>query len=423
MAWWNRKKAEDQPQERRGSIENPTVPINSSTIIQQFGHSPAKSGVYVDEESALTFSAVYACVRIRSEILASFPLNLYKKNGEAKELATSHPIYPLIHREPCEMYTSYDWRQLMEASVMLWGNGYSKIIRDRRYIPVWFDFIHPSRVTPYQIIRPDGSKGLRYDVKLDNGSKETIEAVDMIHVKGPSFDGVMGKSPIDLARESIALGLANEEFGAEFFANGAAFTGTINTPNTLKKEQVDRLRETWAERYSGSGNRWKTPVLDSGLEFRPIGIPPEQAQWIASRKFQLEEIARWYGVPLHMLANLDRSTFSNIEHQGIEFVTMTMGPRCISWEQEINRKLLREDEKDAFYSKFNMDGLLRGDSTSRADFLTKLVGFGIITRNEARAKEDLNPLEGLDDPLTPANLQDQSAKDLNNGTDQKVLTN
>jgi HK97 family phage portal protein len=418
MAFWNRKRDKGDGKtvndhEERGSIENPSVPLNPANFAD-FG-SPSKSGVYVDEETALTFSAVYACVRIRSEILASFPLNLYKRTGLSKELAIDHPIYPIIHREPCEMYTSFDWRQLMEASVMLWGNGYSKIVRDRRYNPVWLDFIHPSLVKPYQIIRQDGTKGLMYEIKRSDGRKEKIEAVDMIHCKGPSFDGISGKSPIELARESIGLGLANEQFGAEFFANGAAFSGTLNTANKLTPEQANRLREQWNERNTGSGNRWRTPVLESGLEFKAIGIPPEQAQWIASRKFQLEEVARWYGIPLHMLANLDRSSFSNIEHQGIEFVTVTMGPRCVSWEQELDRKLLREVEKNDYFTRFNMDSLLRGDSTARAAFLTQLVGFGIYTRNEARAYEDKNPLEGLDEPLTPANLMNQQAKDLKNG--------
>jgi len=418
MAFWfqrdKRGAAKAASTEQRGSVEDPQVPINSAKLLEHFGGTPSSSGVNVNESTALTFSAVYACVRIRSEILASFPLHLYKKTGDSKEIASAHPIYPLIHREPCEMYTSYDWRQLMEASVMLWGNGYSKIVRDSRFTPIWLDFIHPAIVEPFQIIRGDGTKGLRYKINLKNGAHEVVEAMNMIHVKGPSFDGIKGMSPIELAKESIGLGLANEKFGAEFFANGAAFSGTLNAPTKLSPEQFKNLQVSWSNRYSGEGNRWKTPILEAGMEFKSIGIPPEQAQWIASRKFQLEEVARWFGVPLHMLANLDKSSFSNIEHQGIEFVTVTMGPRCVGWEKELDRKLLREDEKNDYYTKFNMDALLRGDSTARADFLTKLVSFGIITRNEARAYEDKNPIEGLDEPLTPANLLNQSAKEMNN---------
>jgi len=397
------------------SVENPNIPINSPAILEQFGGSSSGSGIYVDEDTALTFSAVYACVRIKSEILASLPLNLYFKDGDKKEIASSHKIHRLIHREPCETYTSFDWRQLMEASVMLWGNGYSKIIRDRRYNVSWLDFVPPAIVKPYQIIRSDGTKGMRYEISRHDGVKEVVEGIDMLHIKGISFDGIIGKSPIELAKESIGLGLANEKFGAEFFANGAAFAGTLNSDNKLTKEQIDRLSAQWAARHTGSGNRWKTPVLESGLKFNAIGIAPEQAQWIASRKFQLEEVARWFGIPLHMLANLDRSTNNNIEHQGIEFVTITMGPDCQRWEQEMDRKLLREDEKESYYTKFNLEGLLRGDSAARASFLNTMVTLGIFTRNEARGYEDKNPLEGLDEPLTPANLINQQAKELING--------
>lgn len=389
---------------RRTTVEDPGVPISGSNIMDIFGGTESRSGISVNQDVAITFSAVYACVRILSETLASLPLNIYKQSGNAKSIDIEHPLQRLLHDEPCEMYTSFDWRQLMMASVLLWGNGYSKIIRDKKYRPVWLDFIHPSIVEPFQIVRKDGSKALRYKIRSVSG-EELIEAVDMIHFKGISLDGIKGKSPIEVSQDSIGLGLAAERFGSEFFANGASFNGFLSTEQAIKKEQLDVVAESWRKRYSGEGNRWRTPVLPFGFNYKSVGIPPEQAQYIASRKFQIEEVSRIYGVPLHLINDMDRASFNNIEHQGIAFVTYTMRQWCVRLEQELNRKLLREDEKGTYYTKFNLEGLLRGDSAARAAFYNTTVTLGIFTRNEVRELENRNPLEGLDGPLTPLNLQ------------------
>ena len=393
--------------EQRSSIENPLTPVNSPHLLQAFGFPESNSGVSVNQDSALTFSAVYACVSILSDMLSSLPLNVYIKKADGKFIDEKHILTRLLHDQPCDMYTSFDWRQLMETSAALWGNGYSKIIRGNRYQVEWLDFIHPSIVTPYQIVLPNGTKRTRYDIRRSDGFIETIDQDDMIHIKWLSTDGVRGLSPIEIAKEQIGLGLANEKFGAQFFKNGASFSGTLNVAQKLDKQQMERLSEQWHARESH-----RTPILEQGMEFKPIGIPPEQAQWIASRKFQIEEISRLFRVPLHLISSLDKSSFSNIENQGIDFVVNTMRPRCIRWEQELNRKLLTEAEKADHYTKFNMSALLRGDSTSRAAYLNTMTGMGIYTRNEAREYEDLNPLPGLDDPLTPANLINQQAKDL-----------
>jgi HK97 family phage portal protein len=395
---------------RRTTIEDPGVPINAKNIVEVFGGAESRSGIQVDENVALTFSAVYACVRILSETLASLPLNIYKQSGSSKSIDPEHPLQRLLHDEPCEMYTSFDWRQLMMASVLLWGNGYSKIIRDKKYRPMWLDFIHPSIVEPFQVIRNDKTKTLRYKIKT-LGKEEFIEAADMVHFKGISFDGIKGKSPIEISQDSIGLGLAAERFGSEFFANGASFNGLLSTDQAIKKDQLDLVADSWKKRYTGEGNRWKTPVLPFGFKYNMVGIPPEQAQYIASRKFQIEEVSRIYGVPLHLINDLDRASFNNIEHQGIAFVTYTMRQWCVRLEQELNRKLLREDEKGTYYTRFNLEGLLRGDSAARAAFYNTTVTLGVLTRNEVRELEDRNPLEGLDEPLTPLNLKDPVTPD------------
>jgi HK97 family phage portal protein len=403
-----------QPEEvRRTTIENPGVPVNASNILEVFNSTgDTASGISVTEESAVGFSAVHSCVRILSSTIASLPLNVFRYEGKGKQIDPSHPIYHLLHDEPSEMYTSYNWRELMEASLDLWGNAYSKIIRDKKYNVQWLDFVHPSLVEPYQIIRADGTKALRYKIQRTG---EDIPQSDMLHISGLGFDGIKGKSPIEIAQENIGLGLAAEQFGAKFFANGASFNGVLESDQNLKKEQIDVIRATWQERHGGSGNSWKTPVLPFGLKYSPIGIPPEAAQYIATRKFQLEEVARIFGVPPHMIGDLDKSSFSNIEQQSIDFVVNTMRPRCVRWEMELNRKLLREDEKGTVYTKFNLDGLLRGDSSARSAYLNTMVSLGIYTRNEAREYEDKNPIDGLDEPLTPANLMNQQAKDVKNG--------
>jgi len=402
---FGRKKKEEKNEERKTVIlEDPGVPVNSKNILSVFGGQESRSGIQVDQDIAVTFSSVYACIRILSETVASLPLSIYKQEGKSKSVDSLHPLQKILHDSPCECYTSFDWRQLMQASILLWGNGYSKIIRNRKtYEPEWLDFIHPSIVEPFQVIRKDGTKSLRYKIHKPDG-EEIIYAENMIHIPGLGFDGISGKSPIEIAKENIALGLVAERFGAEFFANGASFNGILSSEQTMKKEQIDLVTDSWAKRYTGDGNRWKTPMLPFGVKYSPVGIPLEQAQFIATRKFQVEEVARIYGVPLHMLNSLDRSTFSNIEHQGIEFVTNTIRPIVVRWEQELNRKLLKESEKTTHYTKFNLEGLLRGDSASRAAFYNTTVTLGVLTRNEVRELEDRNPLEGLDDPLTPANL-------------------
>jgi HK97 family phage portal protein len=407
------KDASPAIEQRTTTIEDPGVPVNAKNIIDVFGMPASRSGVTVNEETALTFSAVYSCVTLISDSIGSIPLNVFRYTKEGKEIYVDHPLYRMLHDEPCEMYSSAEWRQLMQASALLWGNGYSKIIRDKYYIPQWVDWIPPSIVQPYQIVRADGTKSLRYKITTTG---EIIDAVNMIHIKAVTFDGIIGKSPIEIARDNIGLGLAAEHFGSEFFANGASFNGILHTDQVLKKDQVDIVKNSWQSSYTGEGKRFKTPFLPFGVKYDMIGVPPEQAQFIQTRKFQIGEIARIFRVPLHMLADLEKSSFSNIEHQGIEFVTTTLRPWCVKWEQELNRKLLPESDKGKVYTKFNLEGLLRGDSTARAAYLKTMVEMDIYTRNEAREYEDKNPLPGLDEPFSKTKYQSNS-KTEDNGTE------
>jgi HK97 family phage portal protein len=408
---------------RRTVIEDPGIPVTAKNIIDVFGITSSRSGVDVDQETAVTFSAVWACVRILSEAMASLPLNVHIQEGRNKRIYFEHPAQRILHDEPCEMYTSFYWRELMMQSLLLWGNAYSKIIRDKKtYKPLWLDYIHPGIVQPYQAIRSNGTKTLKYKVMV-TGGEEIIDSENMIHVAGLGFDGIQGKSPIEVAADAVGLGIAAERFNSEFFNNGASFNGILSTEQAVKKEQLDMVAESWKKRYTGAGKRWMTPVLPFGFKYSPVGIAPEAAQLVATRKFQVEEISRIYGVPLHMISDLSKSSFSNIEQQSIEYVMHTLRPYCVRFEQEYNRKLLQEAEKGNVYTKYNLEGLLRGDSAARAAYYNTTVTLGILTRNEVRELEDRNPIEGLDEPLTPLNLQDNSADSLQDATPKGIDNN
>jgi len=391
---------------RSDSPENPQTNLSNpdSWLIDMWG-SPTSSGVSVTEETAIKFSAVYACVKILSETIASLPFNILKEDGNIKQIARDHPLFNLVHNEPNSIMTSFQFRQLIQASALLWGNGYALILRTPYMRPTYLKFIHPKDVDPYIVTLKDKTQARYYKVA---GIAKPVPDTDMIHISALSFDGVKGKSPIEVARENIGLGLAQEKFGADFFKNDASFSGYIKHPGKLNQTGQENLSKSWSKKYSGEGNRFKTPVLEEGSEFISIGIPPEQAQWIASRKFQLEEVARIYGVPLHMLANLDRSTNNNIEFQGIEFVQNTLRSWIVNWEQEFNKKIFREDEKHIFYVKFNLQGLLRGDSVTRSDYYTKMRNMGVMSANEIRLLEDMNPIEDGDTYLIPLNMADPS---------------
>lgn len=403
--------------------ENPSSNPASWNLDDLFGHASTSSGISVNEEVALTFSAVYGCVRIISQTLASLPFNVYRQDGNSKYVTPEHPLYNLIHSEPNDLYTSFEFRETVQAMVLLWGNGYAKIIRGKNFRPVAFKIYHPRDVEPYIKIARDGTQWKEY--KLTNWinsmpSYEVVMGYDMIHVAGLGFDGIKGKSPIQIARENIGLGLAQEEFGGDFFKNHASFSGVFENPGSLSKEAHERLKKSLATSFSGRGNRFQNLILESGMKFSSIGIPPEQAQWIASRKFQIEEIARIYGVQLHKLANLDRSTNNNIEAQNIEFVVDTMRPWCVKWEQEFNRKAFRETEKGTYYTKLNLDGLMRGDSATRANYYQKMYTIKCLNPNEIRELEDRNPYEGGDvyyNPLNEAQPAEQPVEDTNKEDD------
>lgn len=402
MAWFDRIIGRSAPEKpatpaapaEQRSIEDPNTPITASTL-SEYLYGDIKTPIRVTEDSSMALSAVYACTRVLGETLGSLPGEVFEKNGANKTKLFDHPLYHLVHTEPNPLMTSMVFRETMETHVLLWGNGYAEIIRNGFGEPIELRIIEPWKLTPYLY------NNLIYYMATDG---RIITSDNILHVPGLGFDGIKGRSVIGWARENLSVGLAAQRFGANFFANGAHLGGVLETDALLNDKAYTRMLTSWRKANQGIDNVGNTPILEQGVKFNKIGIPPEDAQFLETRKFQVTEVARLFRVPPHLIADLERSTNNNIEHQGIEFVTHTMRPRCIRYEMEYNRKLFREDEKGKRFVEFNLEGLLRGDSTSRADLYGKLFSIGAINRDEIRSRENLNPVPGGDQYFVMSNM-------------------
>lgn len=349
------------------------------------------SGKLVTERSAMQMTAVYSCVRILAEAIAGLPIHLYRyrKDG-GKEKAIDHPLYLLLHDEPNPEMSSFVFRETLMTHLLLWGNAYAQVLRNGRGEVIALYPLMPNKMTVdrdehgqlfYQYLRSSDEAG---------GKNETVILMpsDVLHIPGLGFDGLVGYSPIAMAKNAIGLAIATEEYGSKFFANGAAPSGVLEHPGTIKDPQ--RVRESWMSQFGGSQNSGKIAVLEEGLKYTPISISPEQAQFLETRKFQINEIARIFRVPPHMLADLEKSSFSNIEQQSLEFVKYTLDPWVIRWEQSIQRTLLSPGEKKEYFVKFNVEGLLRGDYQSRMN------GYATARQNGWMSANDIRELENLD---------------------------
>lgn len=358
----------------------------------------SNSGKRVTERSAMQITAVYSCVRILSEAVAGLPLHFYQyREDGGKEKAVDHKLYSLLHDEPNPEMTSFIFRETLMTHLLLWGNAYSQIIRNGKGEVVALYPLMPDRMR----VDRDGDGHIYYEYTVyDNddaagriGTNESgkiyrLTPHDVLHIPGLGFDGLVGYSPIAMAKNAIGLAIATEEYGSKFFANGAQPSGVLEHPGTLKDPA--RVRESWQATYGGSGNAHKIAVLEEGMKYTPISINPQDAQFLETRKFQINEIARIFRVPPHMIGDLDRATFSNIEFQSIEFVKYTLDPWLVRWEQSMSRALLSENEKKRHFFKFNVDGLMRGDYKSRQE------GYAIARQNGWMSANDIRGLEELD---------------------------
>jgi HK97 family phage portal protein len=357
----------------------------------------------------MQMTAVYACVRILAEAIASLPLHLYQY-GEAnnKVKATDHPLYRLLHDEPNEEMTSFVFRETLMTHLLLWGNAYAQIIRNGKGEVVSLYPLMPNRM---QVDRDTHGK-LYYqytrsaeDAPTATGLTVILPPSEVLHIPGLGFDGLVGYSPIAMAKNAIGMAIACEEFGAKFFANGAAPSGVLEHPGIIKDPA--RVRETWQGQFGGSSNSGKVAVLEEGMKYTPISISPEQAQFLETRKFQINEIARIFRVPPHMVGDLEKSSFSNIEQQSLEFVKYTLDPWVIRWEQALSRALIHTEEKSNLFFRFNVEGLLRGDYQSRMSGYATARQNGWMSANDIRTLEDLDhipPENGGDLYLVNGNM-------------------
>lgn len=375
-------KARDKPQ-----VENRTV--GSSYSFYMGGSSAGKN---VNERSAMQMTAVYSCVRILAEAVAGLPLHLYRyKEDGGKEKALDFNLYHLLHEEPNKEMSSFIFRETLMTHLLLWGNAYAQIIRNGKGEVVALYPLMPNKMK----VDRDENGELYYTYTRSTEEAPTMEGStvyltprDVLHIPGLGFDGLVGYSPIAMAKNAIGLAIATEEYGAKFFANGAAPSGVLEHPGTIKDPA--RLRENWNSTFGGSANSGKVAVLEEGMKYTPISISPEQAQFLETRRFQIDEIARIFRVPPHMVGDLEKSSFSNIEQQSLEFVKYTLDPWVVRWEQSLARSLLTEDEKKIYFFKFNLEGLLRGDYASR------MSGYATARQNGWMSANDIRELENMD---------------------------
>ncbi|MDD2979148.1 MAG: phage portal protein [Hespellia sp.] len=376
-----------------GIFRSRDKPVTNSTngSAYRFMFGGSTSGKPVNERSAMQMTAVYSCVRILSEAVAGLPLHLYRygKDG-SKEKAIDNPLYFLLHDEPNPEMTSFVFRETLMTHLLLWGNAYAQIIRNGKGEVIGLYPLMANRMT----VDRDEKGNIYYQYQVSDSDSKTLKEgtvnlkpTDVLHIPGLGFDGLVGYSPIAMAKNAIGMSIACEEYGAKFFANGATPGGLLEYPGTVKNP--DAIRESWNKGF-GRGNSHKVAILEEGMKYTPISISPNEAQFLETRKFQINEIARIFRVPPHMVGDLEKSSFSNIEQQSLEFVKYTLEPWLVRWEQSMIRSLISPDDKTAYFIKFNVDGLLRGDYASR------MSGYATARQNGWMSANDIRELENLD---------------------------
>ena len=378
------------------SRDKPTNSYHFSGWPFVFGKSAA--GAKVNEFTAMQTTAVYACVRILAESIAGLPLHLYEYRGNGKERVPGHPLYFLLHDSPNPEMTSFIFRETAMIHLLLWGNSYAQILRDGRGRVMGLYPLLPNRMS----VGRDESGEIVYtytpmsesNPHLKGQRQITLRREDVLHIPGLGFDGLVGYSPIAMAKNAIGIALATEEYGAAFFKNGARPGGVLEHPGVLK--DPSKLRESWHAVYGGTMNTGRIAVLEEGVKYQQIAIPPEEAQFLETRKFQIDEIARLYRVPPHMIGDLEKSSFNNIEQQSLEFVKYTLNPWVVRWEQSLQKALLTDKERKEYFIRFKVDGLLRGDYKSRMEGYAIGRQNGWLSANDIRSLEDMNPIESAE---------------------------
>lgn len=363
-----------------------------------FAGNESKTGISVTENTAMQLSAVFGAVRVISETMATLPWHVKQSTDGMVRNADAHPINKLIHT-PNQLMSDFTFREACQANLCLHGNAFIAIKRDNAGNPIKLIPIAPERVS---VKIYEDEKFYQID------DKETFDDSEMIHIVGLGFDGVIGKSVIECARESIGLGLAADQFGGSFFGNGANISAVLTHPARLSDEAYKRLMRSWSQRNTGLNNSHKTAILEEGMNVTKLSVSPQDSQFISTRKFGVEDIARFFRLPLAYLGSMDQSsTRANVEEQGIMFQRNTILPWVKRWEAELNRKLFVGDSD--YYIRFEMDGLLRGDIKSRYQSYAVARQWGFLSANDIRRFENMEPIDGGNVYLQPLNMTDVSA--------------
>ncbi len=378
-----------------GLADDPPAWFSDSSWLGFGFGGQSKAGIQVNERTALKFSAVFACVRIISETLASMPIILYRdrqigNKSSGKDRAVEHPLYDILKTAPNNEMPSMILKETLQSHICLSGNGFAQIRRNRRGTVIDLTLIPWIYIDPKRNLE---TRKIEYHTN-DRGKMITLPPEEIFHVPGLGFDGLKGYSPVRMAQEAIGLGLAAETFGSMFFSSGASMSGIAEYPTKMSDDAFNRFKDSFTAAYSGLGNAKKIMFLEAGAKFTQTTIPPNEAQFLETRKFQVSDIARWYRVPPHMVGDLDRATFSNIEQQSLDFLIYTMLPWFTRWEQFINFRLLTPQERaQGYFAEFLVNSLLRADSQARAQMLHLMRQDGVINADEWRELENMNPQE------------------------------
>jgi len=350
---------------------------------RQYFFGGTSAGANVTPFSAMQITAVYACVRIIAETVASLPLHTYQYTDSGKEKAYTHPLYYLLHDAPNKEMTSFVFRETLVSHLLLWGNAYAQIVRNG-----FGDIIglYPLLPNKMKVDRSNIDSRIYYTYSPDKERQIVLPSDNVLHIPGLGFDGLIGYSPVAMAKNAIGLGAASEEYGSKFFSNGGTLSGVLEYPGRIK--EPEKVRDEWERVYGGSGNAHKTAVLEEGMKYTPVSVAPSDAQFLETRKFQVNEICRIFRVPPHMVADLEKSSFNNIEQQSLDFVVNTIRPWLVRIEQSIQQKLIKPGERNKIFVSFNVDGLLRGDYKSRMD------GYAVGIQNGFMSPNDVRELEG-----------------------------
>lgn len=374
------------------SVENPATPLTAENLAKIFDGPETHAGVRINASNALSISGVWSAMRRISETVAALPLGVFERLERGKRKATEHPLYRVLHERFNPEMTSMQGREMLQSHVLFWGTAYAEIEMNQagQILGLWP--LLPDRTAVHR------RNGVRfYTTQLPDGQTVPLAASRVFQLTGLGFDGLTGYSLIDKARENLGLTKATEEFGSRFFGHGATTSGVLEHPGQLGDMAAKHLRESFEKHQGGLSNSHRVLIAEEGMKWVANTVPPNNAQFLETRKFQIGDVARWFNIPLHMLAQMEGgASYASVEQMSLEFVQYCINPWLVRWEQAMNNDLLGERERKTLFTKHEVKGLMRGDHSARQAFYTAMRNIGVYSANDIRELEDENPVEGGD---------------------------